>query len=77
MPVNVDETEYYLMLEVCRKANISRATLLRWLKNGIIPEIHRNRKGWRLFTSDDLRIIIAETRRISIEKIPVRKNLVV
>ena len=77
MPLSIDETEYYLMLEVCRKANISRATLLRWLKNGIIPEIHRNRKGWWLFTSDDLRIIIAETRRMSIEKIPVRRNLVV
>jgi DNA-binding transcriptional MerR regulator len=52
--------EYYWMLEVCRNARISRSTLLRWLKQGIIKEPLRDRRGYRIFTGEDLRKIKAE-----------------
>ncbi len=47
-------------------AGISRATLFRWLKVGIIDDVvHKDRKGWRLFTENDINRIKSEAIRIS------------
>jgi len=64
MPIEINGQTYYRTLEVCHKAGISRGTLLRWLKEGIIEEPHRDRKDWRLFTSNDLYIIGVEVTKI-------------
>ena len=64
MPVNIDGDIFYRTAEVCKKTDISRATLIRWLKSGIIEEPLRDRRGWRLFTGDDLNKIRAEANRI-------------
>ena len=34
---------------------ISRETLLRWFREGRIPEVGRDRNGWRIFTEEDIR----------------------
>jgi DNA-binding transcriptional MerR regulator len=70
MPVKINGEVYYRTLEVCRKANISRSTLLRWLENGLLTKTRRDRRGWRLFTENDLRAIVAEVERINVEEIP-------
>lgn len=36
--------------EVASLAGVHRDTLLRWLRQGLIPEPHRDRHGWRTFT---------------------------
>ncbi len=47
-------------------AGISKATLFRWLKAGILEDImRRDRKGWRLFTSDDINRIKSEATKIN------------
>ena len=47
-------------------AGISRTTLLRWLRQGNLklPE-YRDRREWRLFTSDDIDKLNHEANRIS------------
>ena len=45
--------------QVARKANIHKDTLLRWLRQGLVPEPKRNRFGWRLWTEDELGAVIA------------------
>ena len=40
--------------EAAKKAGISKATLLRWLKDGKIPEVARDVRGWRVFTVKDV-----------------------
>jgi predicted site-specific integrase-resolvase len=70
MPVKINGEVYYRTLEVCRKANISRSTLLRWLENGLLTKTRRDRRGWRLFTENDLRAIVAEVERINVEELP-------
>jgi DNA-binding transcriptional MerR regulator len=51
MPVSLDGQNYYRTAEVCRMAGISRNTLFRWLKEGMICETaRRDWRGWRLFT---------------------------
>ena len=49
------------------KTGISRATLFRWLKAGVLKKPYRDRRGWRLFTEDDLSCIRAEANKIDIE----------
>lgn len=68
MPVNMNEQTYYQTSEVCHAAGISRATLFRWLKAGILEKTYRDRRGWRLFTEDDVNNIKREASRIEIEE---------
>lgn len=39
--------------DVARRAGIHRDTLLRWLREGRVPEPLRNRNGWRSFTEEE------------------------
>ena len=68
MPLEINGQVYYRTLEVCRKTGISRATLFRWLKGGVLEKIHRDRRGWKLFTDDDVSKIQREARQIKVEK---------
>jgi predicted site-specific integrase-resolvase len=66
MTVTVDGQTYYRTAEVCRIVGISRATLFRWLKDGTFMEAeHRDRRGWRLFTEDEIDRLKAEANRIN------------
>ena len=51
------------------KTGISRATLFRWLKAGLLKKSYRDRRGWRLFTEDDLNKIQAEANRVEAQYI--------
>ena len=66
MPVTLSGRKYYRTAEVCRMVGISRTTLFRWLTEGIFSEPeHRDRRGWRLFTEDEVTRMGAEANRIS------------
>lgn len=67
MPKDINGYRFYTASEVCREADISRPTLFRWLKRGVLSQLHRDRKGWRMFTDDDLQKILLEAGRIDIQ----------
>jgi len=67
MPVNINGENYYRTLEVCTKAGVSRATLFRWLRAGVLDRCRRDRRGWRLYSETDLDRICAEANRIDNE----------
>ncbi len=71
MPREIDGKRYYEATEVCKRAGISRPTLFRWLKRGLLINLHRDRRGWRLFTEEDLNKIRAEATRIEIDHVSV------
>lgn len=60
MPVEIDGKNYYWVFEVCREARVSRSTLLRWLKRGVIQEPIKDRRGWRIFSEEDMKRIKTE-----------------
>ena len=65
MPINADGETYYTTSEACKKAGIGRSTFLRWVKEGIVKDVtHADRRGWRLFTEEDIIRIKAEATRI-------------
>jgi predicted site-specific integrase-resolvase len=66
MPVQINDVVYYQTAEACRLAGTSRNTFLRWVKQGtLIDVVNRDRRGWRLFTEDDLKALKAEANRIN------------
>ena len=69
MPREIDGQRYYSATEVCREVAISRPTLFRWLKRGLLVKLHRDRRGWRIFTEEDLRIVRLEAIRIDVQEL--------
>ena len=75
MPRQINGQRYYETSEVCQKVGISRPTLFRWLRRGILSKAYRDRRGWRIFTEEDLKRIQTEAERIDVEYIlPRGKN---
>jgi len=68
MPKEINGQLFYSSAEVCEKIGISRATLFRWLRKGLLKQLRKDRRGWRLFTEDDLISIQAEIEKIEIEE---------
>lgn len=72
MAVQINGETYYRMAETCKLAELSRATLVRWLGKGLLTQIRRDRRGWRLFSKDDIEIIRAEAIKIHFESLTSR-----
>jgi len=68
MPVTISEQTYYRTAEVCLMVGIGKSTLFRWIKEGIMADAERrDRRGWRLFTED-------EVNRVKTEVNGIRRN---
>ena len=68
MSVTIDGQSYYRTAEVCLMVGIGKSTLFRWIKEGVMGEAeHRDRRGWRLFTED-------EVNRVKMEVNGIRKS---
>ena len=66
VPVTVHGQNYYRTAEVYRMVGISRNTLFRWLSAGVLgSQERRDRRGWRLFTDDEIKTLRAEALRVS------------
>lgn len=66
MPVTLNGQTYYRTSEVCRIVGISRNTLFRWLKEGSVTKVeHRDYRGWRLFTKEQVDAMKKKTSQIS------------
>ena len=66
MTISVDGKVYYRTAEACKLAGISRNTYFRWLREGLLPDVGmRDRRGWRLFTEEDLLRLTSEANRVT------------
>jgi len=46
-------------------AGISKNTFLRWIREGMFADVElRDRRGWRLFSNDDLDRLKAEVHKV-------------
>lgn len=65
MPVIINGQTYYRTAEACQMVGIGKSTLFRWTKEDIMSEAeHRDRRGWRLFTEEDIDRLNAEVNRV-------------
>jgi DNA modification methylase len=51
--------------DVAQQAGIHRDTLLRWLREGRIPEPGRDRNSWRVFTEEEARKVVEYASAVS------------
>jgi len=82
MPVKMSGQTYYRTAEVCQMVGISKSTFFRWTKEDVMSEAeHRDRRGWRLFTEDEIDKLRREVNRVrknhtaQTGKIPVRSEI--
>jgi len=68
MPIEINGQIFYSTAETCQRVGISRATLFRWLRKGVLNKLRKDRRGWRIFTEDDLSRIQTEITRIEVEE---------
>lgn len=47
----------YKTQEICDKFDISKATLYKWEKEGLITNVGRDWRNWRVFTEQNIREI--------------------
>lgn len=40
--------------EAAQRIGCSRSTLLRWFREGKVADVARDRRGWRVFTEEDI-----------------------
>ena len=69
MPREMNGRRYWSASEVCREVAISRPTLYRWLRRGVLTRLLRDRKGWRMFTAEDVRKIRLEANKVDVQKL--------
>ncbi len=66
MSINMNGVKYLRTAEACHKAGISKNTFLRWVRDGVVPDVeHRDRRGWRIFGPEDMDALIKEAHRVS------------
>jgi predicted site-specific integrase-resolvase len=66
MTISLDGKTYYRTAEACKLAGISRNTYFRWLREGLLADVGmRDRRGWRLFTEEDLLRVRGEANRVT------------
>ena len=74
MSVVIEGKKYYKTTEACKKAGVSRATLFRWLKNNTFQDVaQKDRRGWRLFTKEDIDRLKKEVNKIKVS--PYQQSL--
>ena len=65
MPTTLGGETYHRTAEACRIAGVSKNTFLRWVRKGSFADVeHKDRRGWRPFTENDLDRLKAEVNRI-------------
>jgi hypothetical protein len=69
MPVHIDGVEYYHTNEACSEAGITKNTYLRWVASQDYPDVsYRDRRGWRLFTKEEVEHLKQEANKIQVAK---------
>ncbi len=67
MSIKFEGKTYYRTNEACQIAGISRSTFFRWLKSGLYADVKIiDRRGWRLFTEEDLERLNTEANQITL-----------
>jgi len=56
---------YYSLREAAAQVGVAPITLRRWLLEKRIPEVARDRNGWRVFTEADIRRIAEFAARVT------------
>lgn len=52
------QNKKYRLKDLQEKIDRDKSTLIRWEKEGLIPEAKRDSRGWRYYSKEELRGIV-------------------
>ena len=55
--IKTTSSRNYKTSEICKRFDISSATLFRWESEGLLTEIKRDWRGWRVYNEHNLKKI--------------------
>lgn len=70
MPKLLYDKLFYSAGEAAELAGIHRLTLLRWIREGKLSDVDRDRNGWRLFSEDVVQQIVEFARGTNMRSSP-------
>lgn len=53
---------YYRLQDILREIDRNKTTVIRWEEEGLIPKAHRDSRGWRCYTREQVEEIIRRVR---------------
>jgi site-specific DNA-methyltransferase (cytosine-N4-specific) len=75
MPREINGRKYLNSSEVADLAGIHRLTLLRWIREGKMPDVSRDRNGWRIFTEAEATQVVAYATSVNDRTSPAQTLL--
>lgn len=54
MPIYISNKKFYSTSEAAESIGRSRDTLLRWIRNNLVKDVKKDRKGNRIWTDEDI-----------------------
>jgi hypothetical protein len=66
---------FYKSSEVARLAGVHRLTLLRWIREGRLVDVARDRNGWRVFSEQEAAAIIDFAKSVDVRTSPNQRLL--
>jgi len=67
MTIILNGTKYYRLYEACEKAGLGVSTYYKWIKDGVIEDAtYTDRRGWRIFTEEDVEKLRNEVNKVII-----------
>jgi ActR/RegA family two-component response regulator len=73
---NMPEQKFYSSKEVCDNLQISKSTLFKWEREGLITRVRRDWRGWRLYDEHNLEEIKRNIERQKLQDVGNRSNLI-
>ncbi|MCH7680762.1 MerR family transcriptional regulator [candidate division KSB1 bacterium] len=74
MPIEIEGKRFYRTNEALKLIGISKATWFRWLKEKKVEDVaHKDVRGWRLFTDEEVERIRKYANTINI--LPIQETL--
>ncbi|MBD3255138.1 MAG: hypothetical protein GF383_08590 [Candidatus Lokiarchaeota archaeon] len=74
MPIKINGQKFYRTKEALDRIGISRPTWFRWIRDNVVEDVkHTDRRGWRLFTDDDIQRLSSFANSVQVK--PEQKEL--
>ena len=75
MPVEIKGQRFFKSSEVARLAGVHRLTVLRWIREGRLADVSRDRNGWRIFSEQEAAAIVDFAKSFDVRSSPNQRLL--
>ena len=58
------DRNYFTLQDVIKSSGVPKTTFLRWEKEGKLPEGSKDARGWRFYTGEQYKSVLAAIKRL-------------